>query len=254
MLTEVRRCSQPTELAITKQWEGIGMPRQIRILSPSRYLTDDEIVEIAMHEECCAFRLRIWRDATSPAIVLASQLPGGPSPSWASSRLANLAYQVHLGFSVERMINFEDETVCGERVLFAVAFTFVGYGLRRYLTHAVRRPSRWSELELMVGAAIDRWPGTSSSPGILAREGWMVRRAQNRRAQDRPAETRLRIWGSRACLVIGVIAYLGLSAISIRWRPNEPFIASIWIFFAAHTAAYLLLKEVRGHDDDKVSW
>jgi hypothetical protein len=81
----------------------------------------------------------------------------------------------------------------------------------------------------------------------------MVGRAQNRRAEDRPAETQLRIWGSRACLVIGVMAYLGLAAISIRWRPNEPFIASIWIFFAAHTAAYLLLKEVRGYDDDKVS-
>jgi hypothetical protein len=81
----------------------------------------------------------------------------------------------------------------------------------------------------------------------------MVRRARDRRAEDRPAETQLRIWGSRACLVSGIIAYLGLAALSIRWRPNEPFIASIWIFLAAHTAAYLVHKEVRGYDDDKVS-
>jgi hypothetical protein len=129
---------------------------QLIKLTSKRYLTDDETVQIAMHEECCAFRLRIWRDATGAAIVLASQLPRGASPSWASSRLANLSYQVHLGFSTVRMINFEDEMVYGDHALFAVEFTSIGHGLRRYLTHAVRRASRWSELEFMVGTAIDR--------------------------------------------------------------------------------------------------
>jgi len=103
-----------------------------------------------------AFRLKIWRGKSLPAVVLASQLAGGPSPSWASSRLANLAYRAHLGFSAERMINFGDEMVCGEHVLFAVDFTAIGYGLRRYLTQAVRRPCRWFELEFMVGTGIDR--------------------------------------------------------------------------------------------------
>jgi hypothetical protein len=80
----------------------------------------------------------------------------------------------------------------------------------------------------------------------------MVRRPHVRKAEDRPAETQLRVWGSRACLATGIIVYLGLAALSVRCRPNEPFIAFIWIFLAAHTAAYLLLKEVRGYDDDKV--
>jgi hypothetical protein len=131
------------------------MARQLENLTRKSYLTDDETVEIAMHGEYNRFRLRIWRGAEGPAIVLASQLTGGPSPSWASSRLANLARQVYLGFSAERMITFEDEMVCGEQLLFVVEFTSIGYGLRRYLTHPDRRPCRWLELEFLVGA-IDR--------------------------------------------------------------------------------------------------
>jgi hypothetical protein len=132
------------------------MSRQIRNLSPSRYLTDDEIVEITMHGEWCAFRLRIWRAKTGPSIVLASQVTGGASPSWASSRLANLANQVYLGFSTERTLNFEDEIVRGERRLFLVEFTSHGHGLRRYLTHGIRRTYRWSILEDLVGGAVAR--------------------------------------------------------------------------------------------------
>jgi hypothetical protein len=132
------------------------MPRQLRNLSPNRYLTDDEIVELAVCGECCTFRMRVWRGKTGPAIILVSQVTGGASPSWASSRLANLAYQVYLGFSTERTLNFEDEIVRGERRLFLVEFTSQGHGLRRYLTQAVRRSCRWSILEEFVGGAIAR--------------------------------------------------------------------------------------------------
>jgi hypothetical protein len=132
------------------------MSRQVRNLSPNRYLTDDETVEITMHGECYPFRLRIWRATSGPAIVLASQVTGGASPSWASCRLANLAYQVYLGFSTERTLNFEDEIVRGERRLFLVEFTPHGHGLRRQLTQAVRRSCRWSILEELVGGAVAR--------------------------------------------------------------------------------------------------
>jgi hypothetical protein len=132
------------------------MSRQIRNLSPNRYLTDDETVEISMNGECCTFRMRIWRGKSGPAIVVISQMPAGPSPSWASSRLANLAYQVYLGFSTERTLNFEDEFVRGERRLFLVEFTSHGYGLRRYLTRAIRRPSRWAILEELLGCDVAR--------------------------------------------------------------------------------------------------
>lgn len=131
------------------------MPRQVRILSTSRYLTDDETVEITMHGDRSAFRMRIWRGKTGAAIVLVSQLTGGPSPSWGSCRLANLAQQVYLGFPAERSLYFEDEVVRDERRLFLVEFTPHGHGLRRYLTRAIRRSFRWSNLEEVVGSAIE---------------------------------------------------------------------------------------------------
>jgi hypothetical protein len=132
------------------------MSRQIRNLSPSRYLTDDETVEISMHGECCTFRMRIWRGKYGPAIVVVSQMPAGPSPSWAGSRLANLAYQVYLGFSTEHTLNFEDEFVRGERRLFLVEFTSPGHGLRRCLTRAIRRPFQWALLEELLGSHVAR--------------------------------------------------------------------------------------------------
>jgi hypothetical protein len=108
-----------------------------------------------MHGDLSAFRMRIWRGKTSPAIVLVSQLPGGPSPSWGSCRLANLAHHVYLGFTRERTLNFEDELMRGQRRLFLVEFTPHGYGLRQYLTRAVRRSFRWSSFEELVGSAIE---------------------------------------------------------------------------------------------------
>jgi hypothetical protein len=44
-----------------------------------------------------------------------------------------------------------------------------------------------------------------------------------------------------------------LAALAIRWWPDEPFIASIWILLAAYTAAYLVSQEVRGHGDESSS-
>jgi hypothetical protein len=46
--------------------------------------------------------------------------------------------------------------VRGERRLFLVEFIPHGHGLRRYLTRAVRRPCRWSNLEDLVGGAVAR--------------------------------------------------------------------------------------------------
>ena len=130
------------------------MARQILNLKTSWYLTDDETVEITMRGDRTAFRMRIWRAKVGPAIVLISQLERGPSPSWASCKLANLAYRVYLGFSTACTLNFEDEIVHGNRRLFIVEFTPHGHGLRRYLTRAVRRPLPWFNLEELVGGTI----------------------------------------------------------------------------------------------------
>ena len=70
---------------------------------------------------------------------------------------------------------------------------------------------------------------------------------RKREPESRPARAPISPWRSRTCLIGGVIVYLALAALTTRWRPDEPFLASIWIFFAAHSAAYLVFQEVRGH-------
>jgi hypothetical protein len=132
------------------------MPRQLRHMTLKMYLTHDEIVEIVLRGVRCEFRLRIWRGKESPAIVLASQLPRGASPSWVSSQLANLAYQVYLGFTADRILNFEDEVINRERRLFVLDFASFGRGLRRHLGQPSRRPFYWSDLEAMIGGEIQR--------------------------------------------------------------------------------------------------
>jgi hypothetical protein len=130
------------------------MRRQVQSRPSRRYLTDDEIVELCLRGEPCRFRLRVWRNESGPAIVLASQVNGGPSPSLASSPLANLAYQAYLGFSSRRMINFEDQLTDGEQKLFLLEFVSFGHDFRRCLTQPSRRPFHWIDLEAMVGGAI----------------------------------------------------------------------------------------------------
>jgi hypothetical protein len=81
-----------------------------------------------------------------------------------------------------------------------------------------------------------------------------MRQPRSERVPDgRPTKARSGLWGARACLIGGVIVYLGLAALAIRWRPDQPFIASIWIFLAAHSAAYLVFQEVRGSGDTRES-
>lgn len=132
------------------------MPLHLSGVRANRYLTDDETAEVTIQGACYMFRMRIWRGKPGPAIVLASQVIGGASPSWASCRLANLAYRVYLGFPEDCMLNFESEVIRGEHRLFLVEFTPHGHGLRRCLTRAVRRPFRWATLEDLIGGAVAR--------------------------------------------------------------------------------------------------
>jgi hypothetical protein len=129
-----------------------------------RYLTDDEIVEVFSGGKREAFRLRIWRGKALPAIVLASQIVGGSSPSWSSSHLANLAFRAYLHFPDADMLNFEDETIVSERRLFFLEFRQFGHAHRCCLTEPIRRPFNWRCLEDIVGEAIARSPDNRPAP------------------------------------------------------------------------------------------
>lgn len=54
----------------------------------------------------------------------------------------------------------------------------------------------------------------------------------------------------RACLMIGVVVYLGLAWLSTRWLPDYPVIAWVLVFFGAQSAAFLFANEVRGDRSD----
>jgi hypothetical protein len=127
-------------------------PPEVKRASPTRFLTDDEVLEILLLGDPCWFRVRIWRSKAQPSIVLVSQLPGGPSPSWATGRLANLIYRVHLGFTADGLRYFEDDIAIGQRMLSFVEFTPFGHGTRRLLVQSVRRPCSWVDLESVVGS------------------------------------------------------------------------------------------------------
>ena len=77
----------------------------------------------------------------------------------------------------------------------------------------------------------------------------MRRQSHRREARIKPVTADHRgLNRYRTCLIGGIFAYLVLAFVSAHWLPNESYVEWIFIFFAAHTATYLL-REVRGHDD-----
>jgi hypothetical protein len=239
--------------------EEVCMNAQIECPTSKRYLTDDEIVEVVLCDEPRSFHLRIWRGKACPAIVLVSQLAGGPSPSGSSSQVANLIHRAYLGFLAEGMLYFEDQTVLGKRRLFFVGFKVFGHGLRRCLTSPYRCNFDWSDLEDTVGGKVPRGPLTAPSSFIDHAGGDVsMRRVDHRGPGDClvpkpggcPPKFRTGLWGARISLIGGIIAYLAVAAVMIRRRPDLTFIAAIFLFFAAHSAAHLLIQEIRRHQDE----
>jgi len=81
-----------------------------------------------------------------------------------------------------------------------------------------------------------------------------VRTRVDRQTREKPAPADQRgLNAARVCLIGSVFVFIALAYLSALWLPNEPFIAFVFVFFAAHTAAYLLLMEVRGYDNHKPS-
>jgi hypothetical protein len=70
---------------------------------PTFYLVVDELVPVRKRQ----FRVRMWRQAGQPPLVLFSQVPGHPPPNLFSSFLANLTLRNLLGYSLPIPVFFE---------------------------------------------------------------------------------------------------------------------------------------------------
>jgi hypothetical protein len=77
---------------------------------PTFHLVVDEAVPVSVMQ--C--RVRVWRQAGLPALVLSSQLPGQPPPDCYSSLLANIVLRSFLEYSLPIPFFFELSTQNGK--------------------------------------------------------------------------------------------------------------------------------------------
>jgi hypothetical protein len=70
---------------------------------PTLHLVVDEVVRV----DRSRFRVRIWRDADLPPVVLTSQWKAQAPPEFYSSYLANLVLRSFLGYALPIPVFFE---------------------------------------------------------------------------------------------------------------------------------------------------
>ena len=118
---------------------------------PTFHLVVDEVVPVASHR----FRVRVWRRADSPPLVLLSQVQRHPPPDWCSSRLANLVLRGFLGYSQPLPIFFEVSRWNGQVRAFRVRFETIGYQLRPILLNPMYEPIDPHMIERVFGRKPD---------------------------------------------------------------------------------------------------
>ncbi len=115
------------------------------------YLVVDELVP----HRGCQFRVRMWRQAGLPPLVLCSQVPGHPPPSVCSSFLANLTLRNFLGYCLPIPVFFELSEWKQQTRAWRVRFA------RRRMT-----PIVWRNHGIHGGLACEPCISASSSVGV----------------------------------------------------------------------------------------
>ena len=96
---------------------------------PTFHLVVDEVVPVDKFQ----FRVRMWREAGFPPIVLCSQVRGHPPPDWCSSLLGNLVLRSFLGYSLPIPVFFELSVLNEKTRAFRVRYETIGSAQRPVL-------------------------------------------------------------------------------------------------------------------------
>ncbi len=118
---------------------------------PTFHLVVDEVVPVDKFQ----FRVRMWRQAGFPPIVLSSQVRGHPPPDRRSSQLGNLVLRSFLGYTLPIPVFFELSVLSEKTRVFRVRFETIGSGLRPILHkpgHTLLKPLA---VEQLFGVTLD---------------------------------------------------------------------------------------------------
>jgi hypothetical protein len=118
---------------------------------PTLHLVVDEVVPVDKFQ----FRVRTWRQAGYPPVVLSSQVSGHPPPDWYSSSLGNLVLRGFLGYTLPIPVFFELSTWREQTRVFRVRYDAVGCDLRPILHNPKHTPLIPSAVERLFGVELD---------------------------------------------------------------------------------------------------
>jgi hypothetical protein len=118
---------------------------------PTLHLVVDELVPVDQFR----FRVRIWRQAGFPPVVLSSQVRGHPPPDWYSAYLANLVLRNFLGYALPIPVFFELSVWEQQTRAFRVRFETIGHELRPILQNPTHTQLKPSAVEQLFGVTLD---------------------------------------------------------------------------------------------------
>jgi hypothetical protein len=117
----------------------------------SFYLLVDEIVPAGKFQ----FRVRMWRQAGFPPLVLYTQIPGQPAPKYFISYLGNFVLRGFLGYALPIPVLFELSKARKETRAFRVRYETNGCDLRPILHKPKFTRLDPSAVEKLFGVKLD---------------------------------------------------------------------------------------------------
>jgi hypothetical protein len=118
---------------------------------PTLHLVVDEVVPV----DRSRFRVRVWRQAGVPPVVLASQLKNEPPPRYYSSYLANLVLRGFLGYRVPVPVFLELSIWQKQTRACRVRYETIGCDLRPILCNPKRTELNPSSFAQVFGVQLE---------------------------------------------------------------------------------------------------